>query len=200
MIWRMSEILQFFFGYASLVKRCNSEIFSFLGGISWSYLEILCVCYDFNKSSTFNAISAIKIPTNVAKKLVMKMLQCLNMTVFFKSSALKKESLWSFKTVNPGSGSVCSIISRQNGSEIPVPGQGVQVPLRAPDAGIRDEVPHLRHDPHNQGDRNNRGGPVPWRGCSHDRQAGQAQCRGSVFIKEAHGCWIPSLQVNKTCS
>ena len=43
-----------------------------------------------------------------------------------------------------------------HGAGLPERRAGLQVPVRAPHARLRDALPHLRHDSHHQGDRGHR--------------------------------------------
>ena len=67
--------------------------------------------------------------------------------------------------------------------------------IRVADAGLRAEVPHLRHDPHHQGDGGDRGGPLPGHRCPHGGPESQAQRRSSVFVEKAYGCRVSAVQV-----
>ena len=70
--------------------------------------------------------------------------------------------------------------------------------LRVADAGLRAEVPHLRHDPHHQGDGGDRGGPLPGHRCPHGRPESQAQRGSSVFVEKVDGCRVSAVQVGVT--
>ena len=50
---------------------------------------------------------------------------------------------------------VCVCVG-QDGAKVPVPGEGLQVSLRAAHDGLRAPVPHLWYDTHHQGNRNHR--------------------------------------------